>query len=131
MTKSRIISSIVFCFYIAAVAYLCFAQPDSVPQMPESWFGLPADKVCHLLMFIPFPILAFETFGYGISRPLYQILLLCILIAAGITMAVGTEYIQAHLAYRSAEKGDFLADTAGLIIGGLLTVCLIIYKRKK
>ena len=131
MTKHCIISSILFCFYMAAVGYLCFAKPDDIPQMPELWLGLPADKICHLLMFIPFPALAFGTFGHGISRPVYRIALLGILMASGITLAAGTEFIQAHLAYRSAEKGDILADAAGLAIGGLITVCLIFYKKKK
>lgn len=128
MTTRRIIYIIVLCLYIAAVAFLCFAKPEDMPQMPSLWFGLPADKVGHFLMFMPFPILAFLTFeteGMTVGR---KILLLAVLMTVGAGLAMGTEHIQAQLAYRAAETGDFYADAAGLAIGGAAALLFILRK---
>ena len=128
MTTRRIIYIIVLCLYIAAVALLCFAKPEDMPQMPSLWFGLPADKVGHFLMFMPFPILAFLTFeteGMTVGR---KILLLAVLMTVGAGLAMGTEHIQAQLAYRAAETGDFYADAAGLAIGGAAVLLFILRK---
>jgi len=128
MTTRRIIYIIVLCLYIAAVAFLCFAKPEDMLQMPSLWFGLPADKVGHFLMFMPFPILAFLTFeteGMTVGR---KILLLAVLMTVGAGLAMGTEHIQAQLAYRAAETGDFYADAAGLAIGGAAVLLFILRK---
>lgn len=128
MTTRRIIYIIVLCLYIAAVAFLCFAKPEDMPQMPSLWFGLPADKVGHFLMFMPFPILAFLTFeteGMTVGR---KFLLLAVLMTVGAGLAMGTEHIQAQLAYRAAETGDFYADAAGLVIGGAAVLLFILRK---
>jgi len=128
MTTRRIIYIIVLCLYIAAVAFLCFAKPEDMLQMPSLWFGLPADQVGHFLMFMPFPILAFLTFeteGMTVGR---KILLLAVLMTVGAGLAMGTEHIQAQLAYRAAETGDFYADAAGLAIGGAAVLLFILRK---
>ena len=96
--------------------------------MPSLWFGLPADKVGHFLMFMPFPILAFLTFeteGMTVGR---KFLLLAVLMTVGAGLAMGTEHIQAQLAYRAAETGDFYADAAGLVIGGAAVLLFILRK---
>lgn len=131
MSRTRIIYSVLFCIYIAAVAFLCFAKPDDLPQMPQLWFGLPADKVGHFLMFMPFPVLAFLTFeteGMAVGR---QLLLLTVLLTVGAGLAIGTEHVQAQLAYRAAETKDFYADAAGLAIGGLCTLAFFILRRSR
>lgn len=131
MSPKRIISITVFCIYIAAVAFLCFAKPEELPEMPQLWFGIPADKVGHFLMFMPFPVLAFLTFeteGMAVGR---QLLLLAVLMAVGAGLAIGTEHIQAQLAYRAAETEDFYADAAGLICGGLCTLAFVILRRSR
>ncbi len=127
----KIALSVLFCLYIAAVAYLCFAKPDQMPQLPKTWFGLPSDKVGHFLMFLPFPLLAFMTFeGKDISLG-RKLMLLGVIVAAGAGMAVGTEHIQAQLGYRAAEHTDMLADTAGLIAGTAATLTYILSGKKK
>lgn len=131
MKHSRIISVFIFCLYIAAVAYLCFARPDDMPQLPQLWLGLPADKVGHFLMFTPFPLLGYLTFevkGMSVGRKLF---LIAILIVFGAGMALGTEYIQARLEYRSAENSDLLADVIGLITGGIFTLIYIFLRKGK
>ena len=131
MKHSRIISIFIFCLYIAAVAYLCFARPDDMPQLPQLWLGLPADKVGHFLMFMPFPLLGYLTFevkGMSVGRKLF---LIAILIVFGAGMALGTEYVQARLEYRSSENSDLLADGIGLITGGIFTLIYIFLRKGK
>ena len=131
MNRKQLISVIVFCLYIAAVAYLCFARPDNMPQLPQLWLGLPADKVGHFLMFMPFPLLGYLTFevkGMSVGRKLF---LIAILIVFGAGMALGTEYVQARLEYRSSENSDLLADGIGLITGGIFTFIYILIRKGK
>ena len=131
MRQHNPISIFIFCLYIAAVAYLCFARPDDMPQLPQLWLGLPADKVGHFLMFTPFPLLGYLTFevkGMSVGRKLF---LIAILIVFGAGMALGTEYIQARLEYRSAENSDLLADVIGLITGGIFTLIYIFLRKGK
>ena len=100
MFSRRIIYIIIFCLYIAAVAYLCFAKPEDVPQLPELWLGLPADKVAHFTMFLPFPILGYIAFEVPQMKIWKRILLIIALIIIGLTAAICTEQMQAVLAYR-------------------------------
>lgn len=131
MKHSRIISVFIFCLYIAAVAYLCFARPDDMPQLPQLWLGLPADKVGHFLMFTPFPLLGYLTFEVKEMSVGRKLFLIAILIVFGAGMALGTEYIQARLEYRSAENSNLLADVIGLITGGIFTLIYIFLRKGK
>lgn len=128
MTTRRLIYIIVLCLYIAAVAFLCFARPEDMPQMPSLWLGLPADKVGHFLMFMPFPVLAFLTFETKGMTAGRKFLLLAVMMTVGAGLAMGTEHIQAQLAYRAAETDDFYADAAGLVIGGAAALFFILRK---
>lgn len=128
--STRITSIILFCLYIATVAYLCFAKPEDLPQLPQIWFGLPADKIVHFCMFLPFPLL-----GYLAFRPRKiswgrAIMLMSILIAAGVSAAIGTEHMQAMLQYRTAASDDLLADMIGIFCGGAATVLYITMKKQ-
>ena len=130
MKIRRIIFLLLFCLYIAAVAYMCIARPDSIPSLPESWFGLPADKVAHFLMFLPYPILGYLAFeGTGAGTRTIAIFLL-VFIGSGFAVAATTEYIQANLGYRSKETFDLLADIMGVISGGILTSIYIFIKNR-
>lgn len=131
MRQHNPISIFIFCLYIAAVAYLCFARPDDMPQLPQLWLGLPADKVGHFLMFTPFPLLGYLTFEVNEMSVGRKLFLIAILIVFGASMALGTEYIQARLEYRSAENSDLLADVIGLITGGIFTLIYIFLRKGK
>lgn len=125
----RIIYPIVFCIYIAAVGYLCFARTDDLPQWPQLWMGLPVDKVGHFLMFTPFLPLGYLTFWketHTISR---KITLAGILMVTGLVIAACIELVQSSLEYRSAEIGDLLADGVGLLCGGVLTFTYILTRK--
>ena len=131
MKHSRIISVFIFCLYIAAVAYLCFARPDDMPQLPQLWLGLPADKVGHFLMFTPFPLLGYLTFEVKEMSVGRKLFLIAILIVFGAGMALGTEYVQARLEYRSSENSVLLADVIGLITGGIFTLIYLFLRKGK
>jgi len=127
----RITSSILLCLYIAAVAYLCFARPDNLPQAPMYLFGLPMDKLAHFVMFVPFPILAYMTFVNLEMSIWRKIAVLTVIMAAGAGMAIGTERIQSVLAYRTGDVNDSLSDCIGLLAGGLVILCGILIRHCK
>ena len=125
----RIIYPIVFCIYIAVVGYLCLARTDDLPHWTASWLGLPVDKVGHFLMFTPFPLLGYLTFykeGQITSR---KMILLGWMMVTGLAIASSIELVQSSLEYRSAEIGDLIADGAGLLCGGLITLTYIMIRR--
>ncbi len=131
MLQRRIIYSILFCLYIAAVAYICFARPEDIPQLPDIWPGLPSDKVVHFLMFIPYTILGFIIFYPSEGNVWKQVMLIAVLLVTGMGMAIGIEQIQALLSYRSAETDDIAADAAGLAAGALTTLMYMMNRRKR
>ena len=130
MLTIRTISTISFCLYLAAVAYLCFAKPEDVPHLPEYWFGLPADKLGHLLMFMPFPFLGYLAFSNTEASFFRKALLLTGLLAAGAAIAVATEHVQALLQYRTADIDDLVADAIGIFCGGVATFIYITLKKQ-
>lgn len=131
MFRQRIISIIFFCLYLAAVAYLCFAKTEDIPELPEMWLGIPFDKIGHFLMFMPFPILGYMTL-YKHNRKISAATLILIgLIILGIAVAFGTELVQAHLQYRSFELTDIASDTLGLLFGGFLVFSYFALRRAK
>ena len=113
------------------MAYLCFARPEDIPQVSVSWLGLPADKVGHFVMFIPFPILGHMVFGNRDMKLGGQFALLALLMGVGTGLAAGTEQIQALLAYRTADQSDLLADIGGMMLGGLITTITILTRKDK
>ena len=126
------ISSVIFCLYILAVGIMCFSRPENIPYVTFDWFGLPADKVVHCLMFIPFPVLAYMSFVPERFSPLIKIA--CIVAAAiiGAGISYTTEVVQSALGYRSFEIKDLIADLAGICLGtSVLLVSLALKTKKK
>lgn len=131
MKYRKQISLILFCLYIMAVAVLCFTQGEQLPELPNTWFGLPSDKVAHALMFFPFTILGYLSFTYEENSTLQKVAVLTVLIAVGCGMAYATESIQRVLGYRAYEISDMKADMAGLGLGTLISIMFIIFSTKK
>ena len=127
----RIIPVILFCLYLTAVAFLCFAKPEDMPQLPALWLGIPADKVGHFAMFLPFPFLAYLIFDNNDMNFIRKSCLLAVILCFGAGMAIGTEQIQAILAYRDASMDDFIADMAGMGTGCIITILYILFKNKR
>lgn len=131
MKYRKQISLILFCLYIMAVAVLCFTQGEQLPELPNTWFGLPSDKVAHALMFFPFTILGYLSFTSAENSTLQKVAVLTVLIAVGCGMAYATESIQRVLGYRAYEISDMKADMAGLGLGTLISIMFIIFSTKK
>ena len=130
MPYKRVISLTIFTVYLAAVAYLCFAKPEAVPHLPEYWFCLPADKLGHFLMFLPFPFLGYMAFSHEEMDSRRKTILLACLLAAGAAIAVATEQVQALLQYRTADIDDLMADAIGIFCGGVATFLYITQKKR-
>lgn len=121
MNRFRNISTVVFCIYIAAVAALCFMKGDSLPDIPVNWFGLPADKVAHFLMFLPYTLLSYRAFSPKKGGIMRKVATLALCALSGAAIAVATEKIQGMLGYRSQDSKDMLADFMGIGAGCLIT----------
>jgi VanZ family protein len=112
------------CLYLAALAFLCFANPQDYPSTDFTLWGLPVDKIAHFLMFAPYPVLAFITIDRHSARLFRRLSILFLVLASGCALAIGTELVQGMTEYRSFELWDFAADTAGMFAS---TCALIIY----
>jgi VanZ family protein len=131
MKYRKQISLVLFCLYIAAVAFLCFTQGEQLPELPKTWFGLQSDKVAHALMFFPFTILGYLSFTSEENSTLRKVIMLATLIAIGSGMAYATESIQRMLGYRAYEISDMKADMIGLGTGTIISIMFIIFSIKK
>lgn len=131
--KTRInIMAVVFCLYLAAVAVLCFAHADKVPDMSDKWWGIPSDKAAHFLMFLPFTPLSYMTFRRKNGSFWRKMLVLTTMLLIGAMIAFLTEIVQDRLSSRSYETKDLLADGIGLITGyAAIASGLLIKKSRK
>lgn len=128
--KRRILYITAFCIYIGAILYLCLTKPDNLPQTEFLIFGLPADKVAHFTMFLPFPILMYLMFFDRSRSRWLDMLILVAAIALGIGAAFGTEYLQALTQYRSSDINDTFADMKGLSTGALIVLTHILLRKR-
>ncbi len=115
----KIIFRIIFLIYIAAVAYACFGNFTNVPNLTRAWLGIPNDKILHFLMFLPFPILMYLSFGHKRKNPWRAMPGVIGIFIIGCLIAAGTEVGQSFLSYRSCDPTDFVADSLALLISSL------------
>ena len=133
--------------YLAALAYVCFANQGSLPKFDEWPFKIPADKCVHFVMFLPWPILAslsvmpdHSSVMPGSDRAsktpdrvggdVKTVIILLIITLIGCALAGTTEWIQGLLPYRSRDIMDFIADSLGLLTGALLFAAFYPFLRK-
>ena len=126
-----ILFKIAMLLYIAAVAYLCFANFHNPPDVPKTLFGLPIDKVVHFCMFFPFPILAFLAYDKLTDTPLKALAALISICAVGCIFAGITELVQDTLPYRTKDLNDFGADCIAVGIASVLTFIIDVSKMRK
>ena len=127
----RHIASTVLCLYLAALAFLCFAEPYDYPATDFTLWGLPVDKIVHCLMFAPYPVLAFITVDRQSARLFRRLFVLILVLASGCALAIGTELMQGMTEYRSFELYDIAADIAGMLASTMLLTGYIISTAKK
>lgn len=115
---------IAFILYMTAVLALCLIKTDSMPDVKDSFLGLPTDKIVHFIMFFPFVILG----GLSFIKPDHNIktilLVLGLLTIVGMGIAAGTEKLQALTGYRTCDINDYYADMAGIITGSIITLLI-------
>ena len=130
--KVRInIMALAFIAYLMALGALCFMRGDTMPDVSVVWWGIPADKVAHFLMFVPFTPLAYLTFRKKKSQFWKKGLLLTCLAAIGFALAYLTEIIQGRLKYRAYEVEDFHFDGYGLALGYLIVAIALLIKKSR
>lgn len=129
MSTRRLISILVFCLYIAAVAYLCFAKAEDLPKLSTTIFGIPADKAAHIIMFLPFPLLAYLVVEPARTKWYWKGLITFGIAVTGVGLAFLTEEIQAELTYRTKDVKDFLCDMYGLSAGIFITIIYMLFRR--
>ncbi len=133
MTKGQKITfRILFFLYLAGILFLCFGHFKSLPSAPTAILGIPADKLVHFAMFLPFPILAFLAFDQFTQTAKQTLAFVGVTLAVGLMLAGLTEWGQAALTdYRSGEPLDFLADSLGLLTSSGIVTFWDIRKQKK
>ena len=128
---AKIFWRILLVVYLAAVAYLCFASQGGLPKFDDWPFKIPADKVVHFLMFLPWPILASLSVMPDRNRAsVRMVVTLLIITLIGCALAGTTEWVQGLLPYRSRDIMDFIADSLGLMTGALLFAAFYPFLRK-
>ena len=128
--RKRYMAVLPFAVYLAAVGYLCFLSPDSIPPLRQFISGIPTDKIIHFIMFLPYPLLAYISFrpdGKGLRS---RFLVLAAIVAAGALMAMGVERLQIA-AGRNYDIRDFYANLAGIAAGTLITSASILTQHRK
>lgn len=141
MNHHTFMSKLLFTAYIFAVMALCFADstPDSFTGSCINFINSSArafpevgnDKIIHLTMFFPFPVLAIGAFGKPNPKiPKFASLLVTVALA-GILTGGMTEFLQGYLGYRDCDIKDFFADSIGILFGVAVTIQLFVLDRKR
>lgn len=130
MVPKAHIFRILLAFYLACLLLLCFADFGEGPQLELNLFGIATDKIVHFLMYVPFPLLCYGSWGYKCETPLDAAGFAVCSFMAGILLGAGIELGQVLLTdYRSAETGDLVADGLGLILGSLSSLVIALRKQ--
>ena len=130
-TTRKILCRIAMLLYVVAVAYLCFANFNKLPDVPKVLFGIRMDKIVHFCMFFPFPILAFLAYDHLTEKPWQALAALVSICAFGCIFAGITEIIQGSLPYRREDIKDFGADCLAICIASLIVFIIDVSKMKK
>lgn len=127
----KIFWRILLVVYLAAVAYICFASQGDLPNFDNWPFKIPADKVVHFVMFLPWPVLAcLSVLPVGAARTRKTVIVMMLMTLTGCALAGATEWIQGLLPYRSRDILDFIADCLGLLSGALLFAAFYPFLRR-
>lgn len=129
--RKRHIWAFILCCYFAAVLMICLAKPQYIPSMSRSFWGIPADKIAHFLMFLPYPAIAYAVFRPVEGSRWRHIAVLAAIFATGLGLAMGTERLQGLSEYRSFEIEDFYADVLGMELSAFITALHIIFIKDK
>ena len=121
----------ILCVYFATVLVLCLIRPEYIPDAEIRIWGIPADKILHFLMFLPYPVIAYTAFRPESGRKWLHLLVLLAVFAVGIGLAMATEKLQGLSEYRAYEVTDFYADVLGMECCSIATALYIIFRKEK
>lgn len=128
--KMRIMWQITAVIYLICIGVLCFGRFESTPDVPRFLLGIPMDKIVHMIMFIPLPIISLYAFYREKGKLGSFVLFLVLMYLAGLMLAAGIEIGQMFTGYRSYELLDFVADTVGLVIGTFIIIIIKAFSKK-
>lgn len=135
MSKTPRIRALIFrislILYIILVAYLCFANFNSLPDVPRQMFGIRMDKIVHFCMFFPFPVLCFFAYDKMTDTPLQALGAILTVLSFGCIFAGLTEIIQGTMPYRTEDIKDFYADITGMGCSSVITYIVDVSKMGK
>lgn len=131
MKKDRYFQKLVFLTYIATVAYLCLGHFSDTHDIPHTFFGLPADKLAHFILFFPFPLLFHQAFCRPAGKWWRSLLVTSGILAIGAAIAYGTELLQGLTEYRTKDILDFLADFIALCVSSAIVLVIEFIKNGK
>ena len=118
------LSKILFAIYLLLLAFICFWRFNHVFLNSFSIGPVQFDKVVHFVMFLPFPVLAYLSFGKADAGGVRMVGGILLIFFIGCVLAAGTELLQGFIPYRTADVGDFKADALGLAVGSVLCCIL-------
>ena len=123
----RALWAVSFVLYVAAIAWLCFGNFQTNPDLPKDLFGIPLDKCVHFLMFLPFPVLGtFAFYNHSWWRTLYWMTLMSNIIATLF------ETFQTRInPTRFTDPTDLNANLLGITAGLLITALIGLFTKKK
>ena len=127
--RIRKISAIILGIYIFSVIILCLMSFEDMPQATMIWAGIPADKIAHCLMFLPYPPLAWLTFRG--KTTLSAKLTMAMILAVGCIFAIATEWMQSFTESRECDPFDMLADIIGIVAGTVAVLSFHLYNIKE
>lgn len=107
---------IFFVAYLLGVGYLCLHSFSSTPKLPFALWDIPSDKLVHMIMFMPFPVLAYLSYDKRSNSNLRAFLFVAAVFLLGGIVAALTEVCQSLTPDRSPDIKDFYADLVGLAI---------------
>lgn len=128
--KGNIFFKLLLLLYLGTVAFLCFANFNDLPETEKTLFGIPADKITHFFMFLPFPFIAYFSMGVRKLKTGNFVAVAAAISISGLAIGAATELVQSRLAYRSGDINDFATDAAAVLSGTLIVILTHTIRKK-
>lgn len=117
--------------YFCIVGFLCFWHFDDMQTAEKLLFGIPADKIAHFCIFLPFPVLAWIAFGRKIAGKWAALLFIIGIFILGCILGGSIELLQGLTTYRSCDINDFRADALGMSLSSILMVIVALARSRR
>jgi hypothetical protein len=123
---SHTLHKILFYIYIVTLIVLLSVKFSDRIKIPSFFLGIPSDKWIHATLFLPFML----SFRLGkIYRKELSLIQLYFFIA--LPFAAFCEGLHYFIPYRTFSIYDFYANAVGLIVGALISIPILQFKKNK